>query len=44
MSFSDVFKNGFLENITGVTIPEMAIALLLALGVLDPYLMLVFEG
>ena len=33
MSFSDVFKNGFLENITGVTIPEMAIALLLALGV-----------
>lgn len=33
MNFSDVFKNGFLENITGVTIPEMAIALLLALGV-----------
>lgn len=33
MNFSDVFKNGFLENISGVTIPEMAIALLLALGV-----------
>lgn len=33
MNFSDVFKTGFLENISGVTIPEMAIALLLALGV-----------
>ncbi|MBR3928075.1 MAG: DUF4956 domain-containing protein [Clostridia bacterium] len=33
MNFSDVFKTGFLQNISGVTIPEMAIALLLALGV-----------
>lgn len=33
MNFSDVFKKGFLENISGVTIPETAIALLLALGV-----------
>ncbi len=33
MTFSDIFKSGFLENISAVSIPEMAIALLLALGV-----------
>lgn len=33
MRFSDVFKTGFLENISAVSIPEMAVALLLALGV-----------
>lgn len=33
MSFSEVFKSGFLQNISGVSLPEMAIALMLALGV-----------
>ena len=33
MTFSDIFKSGFLENISAVSIPEMALALLLALGV-----------
>ena len=33
MSFSDIFKSGYLENISAVSIPEMAVALLLALGV-----------
>lgn len=42
MSFSDVFKTGFLENISGVTIPEMAIALLLALG-LGLFIFLVYK-
>ncbi|MBQ4157800.1 MAG: DUF4956 domain-containing protein [Clostridia bacterium] len=33
MSFSDIFKSGYLENISAVSIPEMSVALLLALGV-----------
>ena len=32
-NFSDVFKSSFLENISGVSLPDMAIALALAFGV-----------
>ena len=31
MTFNDIFKSDFLDNITGVTIPDMLIALVLAL-------------
>lgn len=33
MTFQDIFKSGFLENITSVSIPDMAIALALAFGI-----------
>lgn len=33
MSFSDIFKSSFLENITGVSLPDMGIALILAFAV-----------
>lgn len=33
MSFKDIFKSSFLENITGVSLLDMVIALLLAFGV-----------
>ncbi len=33
MKFSDIFKSSFLENITGVSIIDMAIALVLAFGI-----------
>ena len=42
MSFSDIFKSGYLENISAVTIPEMAVALLLALG-LGLFIFLVYK-
>ena len=32
-TFSDIFKDGFLKNISGVSVSDMLIALLLALGV-----------
>ena len=32
MSFNDIFKSNFLENITNVSILDMAIALVLAFG------------
>ena len=32
-NFSDIFKSGFLENINGVSLPDMFIALALAFGV-----------
>lgn len=33
MNFSDIFKSDFLENIAGVSIPDMVISLVLAFGV-----------
>ena len=33
MSFSDIFKSSFLENVTAVSLPEMLIALALSFGV-----------
>lgn len=30
MTFQDIFKSGFLENISGISLPDMAIALVLA--------------
>ena len=30
MTFNDIFKSGFLENVTGVSLPDMALALVLA--------------
>ena len=33
MTFNDVFKSSFLENITSVSILDMALALLLAFGI-----------
>ena len=33
MSFSDIFKSSFLENVTSISILDMALALLLAFGV-----------
>ena len=30
MTFQDIFKSGFLENMTGISMPDMAIALVLA--------------
>ena len=32
-TFSDIFKSGFLENINGVSVPDMIVALALAFGV-----------
>ena len=33
MTFSDIFKSSFLENVTSVSILDMVLALLLAFGV-----------
>lgn len=33
MSFQDIFKSGFLENISSVSLPDMGIALALAFGI-----------
>ncbi len=33
MTFNDIFKSSFLENITSVSILDMALALLLAFGI-----------
>lgn len=33
MSFQDIFKSSFLENVTGVTLFDMTLALVLALGI-----------
>ena len=33
MTFKDIFKSSFLENITSVSILDMAIALVLAFGI-----------
>ncbi len=33
MSFSDIFKSSFLENVAAVTLPDMILALVLAFGV-----------
>ena len=33
MSFSDIFKSSFLENVTAVSLPDMLIALALSFGV-----------
>ena len=42
MNFNDIFKSGFLENITSVSILDMAIALLLAFG-LGVFIFLVYK-
>ena len=33
MSFTDIFKSSFLENVTSVSLVDMALALVLAFGV-----------
>ena len=33
MSFQDIFKSGFLENIASVSILDMAISMILAFGI-----------
>ena len=33
MTFNDIFKSGFLENVNSVSILDMALALLLAFGI-----------
>jgi len=33
MTFNDIFKSSFLENITSVSILDMALALILAFGI-----------
>ena len=42
MTFNDIFKSSFLENINSVSIPDMAIALLLAFG-LGLFIFLVYK-
>ncbi|MCH5201487.1 MAG: DUF4956 domain-containing protein [Oscillospiraceae bacterium] len=42
MNFNDIFKSGFLENITSVSILDMAIALVLAFG-LGVFIFLVYK-
>lgn len=42
MTFNDIFKSSFLENITGVSILDMAIALILAFG-LGMFIFLVYK-
>lgn len=42
MTFNDIFKSGFLENITGVSILDMTIALVLAFG-LGMFIFLVYK-
>ena len=33
MTFNDIFKSGFLENMTSISILDMAVALILAFGI-----------
>ena len=33
MTFNDIFKSNFLENVTTVSVPDMALTLVLAFGV-----------
>ena len=42
MSFSDIFKSNFIENVTSVSILDMAVALLLAFG-LGMFIFLVYK-
>ncbi len=42
MSFNDIFKSGFLENITSVSLLDMAIAIILAFG-LGMFIFLVYK-
>ena len=42
MSFSDIFKSAFLENVTSVSILDMALALVLAFG-LGVFIFLVYK-
>ena len=42
MTFSDIFKSGFLENVTSVSIFDMAVALVLAFG-LGMFIFLVYK-
>ena len=42
MTFNDIFKSGFLENVTSVSLFDMALALLLALG-LGLFIFLVYK-
>ena len=42
MTFSDIFKSGFLENVTSVSILDMALALILAFG-LGMFIFLVYK-
>ena len=42
MSFSDIFKSGFLENVTSVSLLDMALALTLAFG-LGVFIFLVYK-
>lgn len=42
MTFNDIFKSSFLENITGVSLVDMAVALILAFG-LGMFIFLVYK-
>ena len=42
MNFQDIFKSGFLENITSVSLPDMASALILAFG-LGLFIFLIYK-
>lgn len=42
MTFNDIFKSGFLENVTAVSLIDMALALVLAFG-LGMFIFLVYR-
>ena len=42
MSFSDIFKSNFIENVTSVSVLDMAVALILAFG-LGMFIFLVYK-
>ena len=42
MTFNDIFKSNFLENITSVSVLDMALALVLAFG-LGMFIFLVYK-
>ena len=42
MSFNDIFKSGFLENVTAVSLTDMALALIFAFGV-GMFILLVYK-
>lgn len=42
MTFNDIFKSGFLENVTAVSLFDMALALVLAFG-LGMFIFLVYR-
>ena len=44
MSFSDIFKSSFLENVTAVSLPDMLIALALSFFVPDIYTAIAFDS